>query len=205
MRFNEEYKALLTKINVQKCHYAEREMAYSNELEQSIQLNTEKKKKWTIRIMIYTIFVFIFIGTIANFLLIINEKWLIWVFIAIFVIIFCVLLGFETYYRIKLKKLNEEKEKEQADKQDIRKIILDLNNQISSLVVGAITLNEHYNELSNIQSDEEKLIKWEKYTKEVIAAINKKYNYTPTYTEYQDFYRDYENHQEVIESIYEKQ
>ena len=74
MRFNEEYKALLTKINVQKCHYAEREMAYSNELEQSIQLNVEKKNKWTARIMIYVVAAFIFLGLIADLLIIINQK-----------------------------------------------------------------------------------------------------------------------------------
>ena len=136
MRYNDEYKALLTKINVQKCHYAEREMAYSNELEQSIQLTVEKKQKWTARIMLYTILSFIFIGLIGDFLVIINQKWLIWFVIALLVIIFCVLTGFEIYYIRKLKKLNIQKEKEQEDKKDIRAIILDLNNQISSLVVA---------------------------------------------------------------------
>lgn len=204
MRFNEEYKALLTKINVQKCHYAEREMAYSNELEQSIQLTVEKRKKWTTRVMIYTVIVFIFLGVIADFLTILNEKWLIWLFLAVFILIFCILVGIERFYKIKIKKLNDKKEKEQEDKKDIRSIILNLNNQISSLVVAAITLNEHYNELSNIKSDEEKLLKWDKYTKEVIEAINKKYKYNPTYSEYQDFYRDYESNQEVLEKLYEE-
>ena len=204
MRFNEEYKALLTKINVQKCHYAEREMAYSNELEQSIQLTVEKKQKWTARIMLYTILSFIFIGLIGDFLVIINQKWLIWFVIALLVIIFCVLTGFEIYYIRKLKKLNIQKEKEQEDKKDIRAIILDLNNQISSLVVAVITMNEHYFELVNLKSDEEKKEKWQLYTKEVIEAINKRYHYNPTYTDYQEFYRDYEQSLEDALANYEK-
>ena len=203
MRFNEEYKALLTKINVQKCHYAEREMAYSNELEQSIQLNVEKKNKWTARIMIYVVAAFIFLGLIADLLIIINQKWLIWVMIGVFVIVFLVLTGFEIYYINKSKKLNLQKEKEQEDKKDIRSIILDLNNQISTLVVSVITMNEHYNELSNLKTEEEKLEKWNIYTSEVIAAINKKYNYKPTYSEYQEYYRDYEQHLESLENTYD--
>lgn len=204
MRYNDEYKALLTKINVQKCHYAEREMAYSNELEQSIQLTVEKKQKWTARIMLYTILSFIFIGLIGDFLVIINQKWLIWFVIALLVIIFCVLTGFEIYYIRKLKKLNIQKEKEQEDKKDIRAIILDLNNQISSLVVAVITMNEHYYELVNLKSDEEKKEKWQLYTKEVIEAINKRYHYNPTYTDYQEFYRDYEQSLEDALANYEK-
>lgn len=203
MRFNEEYKALLTKINVQKCHYAEREMAYSNELEQSIQLNVEKKNKWTARIMIYVVAAFIFLGLIADLLIIINQKWLIWVMIGVFVIVFLVLTSFEIYYINKIKKLNLQKEKEQEDKKDIRSIILDLNNQISTLVVSVITMNEHYNELSNLKTEEEKLEKWNIYTNEVIAAINKKYNCTPTYSEYQEYYRDYEQHLESLENTYD--
>ena len=204
MRYNDEYKALLTKINVQKCHYAEREMAYSNELEQSIQLTVEKKQKWTARIMLYTILSFIFIGLIGDFLVIINQKWLIWFVIALLVIIFCVLTGFEIYYIRKLKKLNIQKEKEQEDKKDIRAIILDLNNQISSLVVAVITMNEHYYELVNLKSDEEKKEKWQLYTKEIIEAINKRYHYNPTYTDYQEFYRDYEKSLEDALANYEK-
>ena len=144
MRFNDEYKALLTKINVQKCHYAEREMAYSNELEQSIQLTVEKKNKWTSRIMIFTVVAFILLGLIADLLIIINQKWLIWVIIAVFIILFCVLTGFEVYYIKKLKKLNLQKEKEQEDKKDIRAIIQDLNNQISTLVLSVITMYSPY-------------------------------------------------------------
>lgn len=204
MRFNEEYKALLTKINVQKCHYAEREMAYSNELEQTIQLTVEKKQKWTARIMIYTIAAFIVAGLVADLLIIINQKWLIWFIIGLLILGFLVLTGFEVFYIIKLKKLNEQKQKEQEDKKDIRSIINDLNNQISTLVVSIITINEHFNELANMKSDEERLEKWNVYTKEVIAAINKRYKYVPTYSEYQEFYRDYEQHLEQLEDAYEK-
>lgn len=204
MRFNDEYKALLTKINVQKCHYAEREMAYSNELEQSIQLTVEKKQKWTARIMIYTIAAFIVAGLVADLLVIINQKWLIWFIIGLLILGFLILTGFEVFYIIKLKKLNEQKQKEQEDKKDIRAIINDLNDQISTLVVSTITMNEHFNELANLKTDEERIAKWESYTKEVIASINKRYNYKPTYTEYQEFYRDYEQHLEQLEDTYEK-
>lgn len=204
MRFNEEYKALLTKINVQKCHYAEREMAYSNELEQTIQLTVEKKQKWTARIMIYAIISFIVAGLAADMLVIINQKWLIWFIIGALILGFLILTGFEIFYIIKLKKLNNQKQKEQEDKKDIRAIINDLNDQISTLVVSTITMNEHFHELANLKNDEEKKEKWNIYTKEVIAAINKKYNYKPTYTEYQEFYRDYEQHLETIEETYEK-
>lgn len=205
MRFNDEYKALLTKINVQKCHYAEREMAYSNELEQSIQLAVEKKQKWTARIMIYTVAMLIILGMSADLLVIINQKWLIWLLILAAIVGFLIFTGFEIYYIRKIKKFNEQKNKEQEDKKDIRAIINDLNHQISTLVVATITLNEHFNELSTLKTDEEKLQKWNIYTKQVIAAINKKYNYTPTYNEYQEYYRDYEAYQEQLEYLNGKQ
>ena len=68
---------------------------------------------------------------------------------------------------------------------------------------GSYELKSYIDELSNLKTEEEKLEKWNIYTNEVIAAINKKYNYTPTYSEYQEYYRDYEQHLESLENTYD--
>ena len=204
MRCKEEYKALLTKINVQKGNYAEKEMVVSNELEQKIQITTEKIKKWTVRIVIYVAVMMVLLGTIYDLLAYINQKWLITVVLIAMVAIFLLLTGFEIFYKIKLYKLNVQKEKEQLDKKDIRENIVSLNDQIASLVVSVITINEHFYELSTIESDDEKIKKWNEYTKEVIANIHNININHPTYTEYQDYYRDYEQYLEDLEKEYEK-
>ena len=107
-----------------------------------------------------------------------------------------VFIGFEITFKIKLKVLNEEKEKHKEANTDIRKKILDYNNKISSLVISVLTLNEHFNELATITNEQELYKKWEQYTKEMNMAINKKYNYHPTYSEHQEYYRDYEKYLE---------
>lgn len=203
MRCKEEYKALLTKINVQKGNYAEKEMVVSNELEQKIQITTEKIKKWTVRIVIYVAIMMVLLGTIYDLLTYINQKWLITVVLIAMVVIFLLFTGFEIFYKIKLYKLNIQREKEQLDKKDIRENIVSLNDQIASLVVSVITINEHYYELSSIESSEEKIKKWNEYTKEVIANIHNININHPTYTEYQDYYRDYEQYLEDLEKEYE--
>ena len=109
MRCKEEYKALLTKINVQKGNYAEKEMVVSNELEQKIQLTTEKIKKWTVRIVIYVAVMMVLLGIIFNLLTYINQRWLITVVFFTMVGIFCVLAGFEIFFKVKLYKLNKQK------------------------------------------------------------------------------------------------
>lgn len=203
MRCKEEYRALLTKINVQKGNYAEKEMVVSNELEQKIQITTEKIKKWTVRIVIYVAIMMVLLGTIYDLLTYINQKWLITVVLIAMVVIFLLFTGFEIFYKIKLYKLNIQREKEQLDKKDIRENIVSLNDQIASLVVSVITINEHYYELSSIESSEEKIKKWNEYTKEVIANIHNININHPTYTEYQDYYRDYEQYLEDLEKEYE--
>lgn len=201
MRCYEEYRALLTKINVQKCNYAEKEMAVSNELEQKIQLTVELKKKWGIRTIIYFASMIVLIGIIYDFLTILNEKWVIGVVFAAMVVIFFVLFGFEMFYKVRLKKLNIKKEKEQSDKVEIRSNILSLNDKISSLIVSLITINEHFYELSSIENEQKLIEKWDAYTKEVICAVNKKNFGSQTYTEYQDFLREYEKYYEVLENF----
>ena len=203
MRCKEEYRALLTKINVQKGNYAEKEMVVSNELEQKIQITTEKIKKWTVRIVIYVAIMMVLLGTIYDLLTYINQKWLITVVLIAMVAIFLLFTGYEIFYKIKLYKLNIQREKEQLDKKDIRENIVSLNDQIASLVVSVITINEHYYELSSIESSEEKIKKWNEYTKEVIANIHHININHPTYTEYQDYYRDYEQYLEDLEKEYE--
>ena len=77
-------------------------------------------------------------------------------------------------------------------KEKVREKIRDLNNLISSLTVSIITLNEHFYELSNITDDNLLKEKWHKYSNEIIMAINKKYSFNVTYTEYQEYLKEYE-------------
>ena len=112
-----------------------------------------------------------------------KPSWVVYVIYA-FVIGVFVFIGFEITFKIKLKILNEAKEKHKEENTDIRQKIIAYNNKISSLVISVLTLNEHFNELANLKTDEERI------------AINKQYNYHPTYSEHQEYYRDYENYLE---------
>lgn len=191
MRFSEDYNALLDKINVQKKKYAEKEMAYSNEIDYLIIHHTEKKQKYSQRMIVYIVIALLFIGFVYDIALYINEKWLIWLYIGLILAIFIAMTTLEIIQIFKIKKLKGQKTTEEQEKNTIREHIIALNNQISSLVVSTITINEHYYELSSIENEEELIQKWNIYTYEVIEAINKKYDYHATYTEYQEFYREY--------------
>ena len=103
-----------------------------------------------------------------------------------------VILSFEITYKVKLKKCNEKKDEEFKGKIEVRDKIRELNNQISSLVVSIITINEHFYELSNITDDNILNEKWKLYSNQIIMAINKKYNYKATYSEYEEYLKDYE-------------
>ena len=46
MRCRDEYRALISKINIEKAKYAEEEQKVNDDLEASIQITTEKMKKW---------------------------------------------------------------------------------------------------------------------------------------------------------------
>ena len=201
MRCSNEYKALLIKINNQKSNYAEKELFVSTDLEQKIQIYTEKKQKWTIRILVASVVMMILLGLIYNFLQIINQKWIIIVIIVAMISVFCTFLGFELFYKIKIKKLNEQKIKEDEEKNNVRQTVVSLNDQISTLIVSVIVLNEHFYELSSIENEEERIKKWQKYVLETVESINSKYFYRPTYTEYQEYYKNYEYFLKEKESL----
>lgn len=201
MRCSNEYKALLIKINNQKANYAQKELFVSTDLEQKIQLYTEKKQKWTIRILVASVVMMILLGMIYNLLQIINQRWLIIVIISVMILVFCTFIGFELFYKFKIKKLNTQKIKEDEEKTNVRQRVVSLNDQISTLVVSIIVLNEHFYELSSIENEEERIKKWQKYVLETVEAINSKYFYHPTYTEYQEYYKNYEYFMKEKESF----
>ena len=201
MRCSNEYKALLIKINNQKANYAQKELFVSTDLEQKIQLYTEKRQKWTIRILVASVVMMILLGMIYNLLQIINQRWLIIVIISVMILVFCTFIGFELFYKFKIKKLNAQKIKEDEEKTNVRQRVVSLNDQISTLVVSIIVLNEHFYELSSIENEEERIKKWQKYVLEIVEAINSKYFYHPTYTEYQEYYKNYEYFMKEKESF----
>lgn len=193
MRSNEEYKALLAKINVQKGIYAEKEATVNEELEQKIQLAFEKKKKMNNLFVIVSLGMMVLLGIIYEFLKFFNEKESIIFFIIGMVLVVLIILGLGIYHQKVLEKLTRLKE-EDAEKKKIRDQIRELNNEISSLVVSVVVLNEHFEELSNIKDQTILEEKWKLYSNQVIMAINKKYNYQANYNDYQEFLRNYENH-----------
>lgn len=192
MRSSQEYKALLAKINIEKSIYAEKELMVDDELEQKIQLITEKIKKINSIIVICFLSFLVLTGLIYEFFKYYNIKKYI-IYVVLFLIsILVVLFIFEIIYKKKLKKCNDQKEKNDEEKQILRNKIRELNSQISSLVVSIITLNEHYYELSNIKDNSILEQKWDIYTNEIVMAINKKYGYKATYTEYEEYLKEYE-------------
>lgn len=193
MRSNEEYKALLAKINVQKGIYAEKEATVNEELEQKIQLAFEKKKKMNNLFVIVSLGMMVLLGIIYEFLKFFNEKESIIFFIIGMVLVVLIILGLGIYHQKVLEKLTRLKE-EDVEKKKIRDQIRELNNEISSLVVSVVVLNEHFEELSNIKDQTILEEKWKLYSNQVIMAINKKYNYQANYNDYQEFLRNYENH-----------
>lgn len=196
MRGSQEYKALLANINIQKELYSQKELLVNDELENKIQLNVEKIKKFNILFVIMFALSLVLLGIIYELFKYYNIKQYIGYVVIAMVCGLLVILGFEIVYRNRLEKCNIQKEEEGKEKEEIREKIRELNNQISSLVVSIITLNEHFYELSNIEDQEILNQKWTQYTNEIIMAINKKYSYSVTYTEYQDYLKEYEeNHQ----------
>jgi len=192
MRSSQEYKALLAKINVQKGIYAQQELQVNEELEQKIQYTAEKIKKFNILFVICFALMLVLLGGIYEIFKYYNiKKYIIYVIIEM-VRGLIVILSFEIVYRAKLKKYNNQKEAEFKGKITVRDKIRELNNKISSLVVSIITLNEHFYELSSITSEELLYQKWVEYANQIIMAINKKYNFKATYTEYEEFLKEYE-------------
>lgn len=194
MRCRDEYRALISKINIEKAKYAEEEQKVNDDLEASIQITTEKMKKWNNRIVIYIFAFMVFVGVIYEMLIFYNNKAMILIIIGIGLIILMAIFGVEIFYRVKLKKLNALKNEDDDEKIKLRDSINNLNNQIASLIVSVITLNEHFVELSNIKDETLLYQKWDEYTKQVIMSINKKYNYQATYSEYQEYYDEYEHY-----------
>lgn len=196
MRCNREFQALMNKINAQKTNYSVKEMYIHTTIEQKLQLTHEKIKKFTTLILVSTAVMLCLLGIIFDFLKIINEKWIMTILIIVCVGIYLTLWGIEIFYKQRYKSLLKQKEQENKEKYEVMDDINSLNKKISSLVVSVITLNEHFYELSSIENEQELAKKWDLYCKDVIAAVNFKYNYHPTYEGYIDFYREYEkNHQ----------
>lgn len=193
MRSSEEYKALLAKINIKKTIYAEKELEVDDELEQKIQYYVEKVKKMDVIFVICFMSFMVLVGVVYEFFKYYNIKQYIGYVILFLISILVMIFVFSLVFKKKLKKLNKFKDKNNNEKAEIRNTIKSLNNEIASLVVSIITLNEHYYELSNIDNEELLVQKWEQYTNEIIMAINKKYNYRATYTEYQEYLQEYEN------------
>lgn len=193
MRSSEEYKALLAKINIKKTIYAEKELEVDDELEQKIQYYVEKVKKMDVIFVICFMSFMVLVGVVYEFFKYYNIKQYIGYVILFLISILVMIFVFSLVFKKKLKKLNKVKDKNNNEKAEIRNTIKSLNNEIASLVVSIITLNEHYYELSNIDNEELLVQKWEQYTNEIIMAINKKYNYRATYTEYQEYLQEYEN------------
>lgn len=196
MRCDNEFRSLLAKINVKKEQYAQRELFVSNELEHKIQVNTEKKKKNDVYSIITLAVLIVILGYIYDLLTIINEKWIVSIVVIIMGIIMTFFLVKSIIYNRVLYKLNKEKQKEDATKEEIRVEIKKLNDEISSLVLSVIVLNEHFYELSEIKDATERENKWKEYIFYKNVAINKQYNYFPTTEDYLNYYKEYKQTQE---------
>lgn len=192
MRSSQEYRALIAKINIEKSIYAEKELIVNEELEQKIQYITEKIKKFNAIFVICFMGFLVLLGLVYEFFKYYNIKQYIGYVAILLISILIMILVFEIVYKTKLKNLNKQKDKDDEEKQVLRKKIRDLNSQIASLVVSIITLNEHYYELSNITNKDLLNEKWDIYTNQTIMAINKKYGYKATYTEYEEYLKEYE-------------
>lgn len=192
MRASNEFRSLLSKINIEKENYSQRELFVSNELEQKIQVLTEKSKKNDVYIIVAISLLIVMLGYIYDFLKIVNQKWI----ISIVVIIMAIIMGYffikGIIYKVKLQKLNKEKNKEDQEKEEIRKRIKALNDEISALVLSVIVLNEHFYELSMIDDKEMKEKRWNELILQQNIAINKMYNYVPTTEDFLNYYKEYE-------------
>ena len=192
MRCNNEFRSLLAKINIEKEKYAQRELFVSYELEQKIQIETEKKKKNDVYIIVAFSLLIVIMGYIYDFLKIVNQKWIITIVIIIMAIIMGIFILKGIIYKVKLNQLSKKKEQEDQEKTAIRSKIKELNDQISALVLSVIVLNEHFYELSLIQSKELREKRWEELIFNQNVAINKLYNYVPTTEDFLNYYKDYE-------------
>lgn len=196
MHCKEEYKALLAKINAEKELYAKKEAEVSVEVETSIQYTKENIEKWKKRTVLYFIIACVCLWPIYYFFTYFNIKKYIFLVLTIFLLGLIALLIVEKIYINKMKKYDKIKQPNQLEKEEIINKINLLNKQIESLIVSVITINEHYNELSNITNEDLLQKKWSQYTKQLIMAINYKYNYSPTYTDYQEYFSEYEKYLE---------
>lgn len=192
MRCGNEFRSLLSKINVEKEKYSQRELFVSNELEQKIQIITEKSKKNDVYIIVALSLLIVMLGYIYDFLKIVNQKWLITIFVIIMALIMIYFFVKGIIYKVKIKKLYKEKDKEDQEKEQIRARIKELNEEISSLVISVIVLNEHFYELSLINNKEEREKRWKELILKQNVAINKLYKYVPTTEDYLNYYKEYE-------------
>ncbi len=197
MRYSDEYNALLGKINIQKEIYTKKLSETDTETESKIQFLMEKIKKCGVVVVIYFLVAVSMLGIIFSILTYYNKReWIVYIFIAL-TIILVIFIGREMFYKFKLNKIYQEKQSTVKEQDEIRNSINNLNDQICSLVLSVITINEHFNELSMIESEELLQLKWEQYTKNIMGAINKKYDYSPTYSDYQEYYKMYEKSYET--------
>lgn len=192
MRCTNEFRSLLAKINVEKEKYAQRELFVSYELEQKIQIETEKSKKNDVYIIVAFSLLIVILGYIYDFLKIVNQKWIITIVIIIMAIIMGIFIVKGIIYKVKLSRLSKKKEQEDQEKADIRARIKELNDQISALVLSVIVLNEHFYELSLIENKELREKRWNELIFNQNIAINKMYNYVPTTEDFLNYYKEYE-------------
>ena len=192
MRCNNEFKSLLAKINVEKENYSKRELLLSEELEQKIQIQSEKLKKNNVYIIIAFSILIVMLGYVYDFLKIVNQKWLISIFVIVMILIMTIFIAISIIYKAKLKHLYKAKDKEDSEKEEIRQRIKSLNDEISKLVLSVIVLNEHFYELSMIKDKKQREIRWCELIKSQNVAINKLYNYVVTIEDYLNYYKEYE-------------
>ena len=94
-------------------------------------------------------------------------------------------------YSRMLKKLNKVQINKLKQDNSLIGGIVSLNTNIDKVIICIITINEHFYELSSITDEKELIKKFDIYAKEVIGAINLKYNFSATYAVYQDLYKEY--------------
>lgn len=191
MRLNDEYMALLAKINVKKKAYAEKEMATSLFLAGKERNEEEKIKKNQTRIVVAAAALTVMLGLCFDiFKGNDNEMKIMTVASAAAGVVMLVLFAIDAACKIRLKKTKKEQAKEDEGKKEVRSDIKSLNMQIKALVAGVVLLNEHFYELKDLKENE-RIKKWEKYVAEFNDAFARKFRGNATYTEYQDYFREY--------------
>ncbi len=188
-----EYKALLANINIQKEEYSKKELAGYNLIDNDLRIIEMRIKKLKLFFVIASAFLIVFLGTLDTFLTVINQKWVIYIYISIIMLIF---LAFIILLLINKRCYNQKKKEinfEQTEKMNILDNVVALNKQISLLTMSIICLNEHFYELSLIEDENELKKRWQNLINEHLMAINMKYSSLLTTESFQNYYKEWEN------------